>query len=360
MMKIASRYRPFLHKPGGESLIPGTLIVVRAYPTKLIIQEENGQIYHFIWNLKGLIKDFTLMQDLETRAVYVSGFTEDNFFKYKIFINDQIVTLKLERSSFKSLEVKFCSKEMEVSLSLNQNSSFKIFRTDDGIDILKSVEKLSFGQHKAQDWELVVKRKNPQEYLPFWFSLGQLSPLREIDDHKPPILEHLFAAKKALRSSEKEDFLQKLHEIFLCGFQGLLVPLQEEQGFSGLNLSSAEPSQKHCYEILHYGYQLIKEMILSIDSEKITFLTNLPSLFHSGRALNFSLCDSLFDIEWSKKILKKVHLTVFTKKNYFFSFQNSLKTFRLKEKSSKKGSIHSCFEPLTLEPGFYTLDQFKK
>lgn len=358
-MKIASRYRPYLHKPGGECLIPGTLILVRAFPTRLMIQEENGQTYQFIWNLKGLIKDFTLMQDLENQSVYVSGFAEDRFFKYKIFIEDQIVSLKLERSS-KSLEAKFFSKEMEVSLSLNQNSIFKIFRTNHALDILKSVEKLSFGQHKAQDWELVAKRKNPQEYLPFWFSLGQLSPLRENHDVKPPMLGHLYAAKKALKSSEKEDFLQKLHEIFLCGFQGVMVPFEQEQGFSGLNLSSDEPSQKKCYDILHYGYQLIKEMILSLDADKICLLKNLPSLFHSGRALNFCLSDSLFDIEWSKKTLKKVHLTVFTQKTYFFSFQNSLKTFRLKEKSSKKGSIHSCFEPLTLEPGFYTLDQFKK
>ncbi len=367
-MKIANRYRPFSHEPGSACLIPGTFIQVTAYPAAVVIQDPSGQKRQIEWHLTGLIKEFTLMQDLERQEVLIHGIAKEGFFSYKIFSYENTIVLKLERASQKHLKGKMFTsglQESEGVIELKLKECFPLFESFTPSFGKEKLEKISFGNHKAQDWDLVLRRKNPLEYLPFWFALGQVSPYVKLDSlEKPGVLKQLELCKEALTHEENLG-LETLKEIFEVGFKQILLPTLYDERFLGLsNARSLEKKEEKNTSIemalLREGYHLIRKMLLEVKEGVIKILPHLPAAFHAGRCLNFQCQQAKVDIEWSKKLLKKVTITSLEAQTLHFSFQKPLKSYRLRTSSTTKGKEILCSEPIVLEKGVYILDQFKK
>ena len=365
-MRIASRYRPFSHEEGSSALIPGSSVFVTAYPSTLIVY-AGDTVYQLRWALQGIIRQFTLMQDLENHAVIVSGFSQEGFFRYLVMIQDHKLFVKVDRCPKEGLSC--CLQE-----NMQGNTTTKRLLAKEQICLREAVEskpasfcleRISFGIAKSQDWQMIRRRQQPEEYLPFWFSLGQTLPgfattLQQKHSERSS-LTLVEEALDAVEKNAKQSSLDKLHEVFLAAFHSMLVPSRYDCHFQGVSIHAERFDPSHVtLSLLYKGYECIRKLLLSVKDNTIHVLTELPPIFHTGRAMNFSIAGALVDFEWSKKQLKKLTLTVLEPQTFLFSFQKDLKTFRLKEKSEKKGVCVSCSEALVLEPGLYTLDQFKK
>jgi hypothetical protein len=364
-MRIANRYRPFSHQTGTSLLIPGSSAMVTAYPTNLVVHFKN-HVTTIQWMLSGLIHQFTVMQDLEDHNVSVSGFSQHGYFRYSVFVKDKKLVVKLDRGPKEGLNVEVHSQGSE-TLS-------KHFQLKEELCVRVNVEtkspalcteRISFGVAKSQDWNLVCRRQQPLEYLPFWFALGQTLDATTLFSSKDPSnntpVELLEKAIQDSQEKNKQESLEILHQIFMSCFHSLLVPSRYDCNYQGLSMQANSFAPTHLnLSLLYQGYKCIRQLLVSTQNGVIHLLKFLPASFHSGRAANFSVPGAMMDIEWSKKQIKTVILTVFDKQTFLFAFQKDLKTFRLKRKSEKKQVYVPCSEELHLEPGIYTFDQFRK
>ncbi len=105
-------------------LLPGTLDVVRVFPTHV---EKGDERIDF--GIDGPIKRFMAMADLERNEIVVSGETSKGSY----------------RNLLKGTEV-------------------------------NELPRLHLGCHKAQDWLLIQRRGDIREFLPFWYRLGKNLP----------------------------------------------------------------------------------------------------------------------------------------------------------------------------------------
>ena len=241
-MRIASRYRPFSHTAGTSLLIPGSSVVVTAYPTCLALHVEN-MVYTLRWSVTGIIQQFTLEQDLENHSVSVSGFAHEGFFRYLLFIREKKLVVKLDRGPKEGLHLvieKQGSKAVSNHLLLKQELCLQA--SLQSIQASACAERISFGVAKSQDWDLIRRRQEPLEYLPFWFSLGQTLEFCQKSTKETPkekssllLLEQAF---QALDKNAKQEALEKLHQIFMSSFHSLLVPSNYDCNFQGLSTLS--------------------------------------------------------------------------------------------------------------------------
>lgn len=363
-MRIANRYRPFSHQPGTATLIPGSSAVVTAYPTRLTLELDRATRCTLKWHLKGLIEEFTVMQDLEQHAVRISGRSQEGFFCYALSICDKHVALKLERGPTQGMQATFATQDQESVITLHVKSKIMLGQIRFSALPSQCLERISFGVAKKQDWDLLRRRKEPLEYFPLWFLLGQTLSFSHQEKTLSECAPSTLVVEQAcqdLKQGAKEKFLTKLHQVFQSSFHSLMVPSAFDCYHHGLNLPSKAFEADHVnIDLLYQGYKAIRAMLITQEDGVIQLLQHLPAAFHAGRACNLTLTGSLVDFEWSKKFLKKVTLTVFEAQTFLFSFQKDLKTFRLAANQENNKMQCQCNEPLTLSPGIYVLDQFKK
>lgn len=359
-MKIANRYRPFSHTPGTSCLIPSTRSFVTVYPTFIKIFSHFDSEDSIKWSFKGLVKDFTVMQDLEKQEVIVSGIAKQGYFCYRIYAKLGSIYLVLDKAPLACLEVELFLEGRKESKNLSLKSELLLKKNISHL-IPSSFERISFGVSKAQDWDLVKRRQDPLEYLPFWFALGQQIP-SEQEHHIEDVstYRHLMQTEKLLSEKQNDGFIETLKEVFQAGFDGMLLPRLYDTSYLGVEIKSNDEKFSPPYSLLSLGYKIIKQMLLSSNGSQIEVLSSIPSCFHSGRALNLSQNGALFDLEWSKKQIKKIDLTVFEKTDFLFSFHKSIKSFRLSSKNQVILKACEAASKLCLEPGFYTFDQFQK
>jgi len=358
-MKIAARYRPFSHKPASGALLPLTACFVRAYPTALTIAFPEGSEKTYLWKVSGPIKNFTVMQDLEKSSILVYAKAQEGYFSYRLFYEKGAIHLRLERAPLQGCRLQIGEEER---LILPKETL--VLSTYQGWKAKKPLERISFGCHKAQDMELIRRRNNPIEYFPFWFALGQQVPLEQLPQEGSSVF--LTKCHHHLEKVDKEAFLQELENLFAAGFHEMFVPRLYDREYLGLGVSSAAASGQIPLGFLSEGYKLLRLMLLQHLGDRVDILPCLPSLFHAGRGLGLRLedqegqCRALFDLEWSKKLIKKIKITSFDKQTLQFVFQKPLKSFRLRHELQQKGQELLVEQKIELQRGVYFLDCFKK
>ena len=359
-MKIAARYRPFSHRPGCACLIPTTACLARIYPVAFILQDSLGNDVKYVWDLTGPVKNFTIIQDLENQSIVVYGIAQQGYFSYRLFCRDQSVVLELKRGPIAGIRLDMPSE----SRLIHVKDTVVLCKRVDSISCRK-LEKLSFGNHKAQDWDRIHQRNDPLEYLPFWFALGQQVPSKKtVFDKGNYVL--LTTCQKLLQDGDKEGFLDALQKLFTVGFQDLLIPKLYDDDYLGIGDFEKNQSTQLPVSILSKGYELIRQMLFQQKGNTLYILPVLPPLFHAGRCLNLRFENSegklsaLIDLEWSKKLLKKVKITSFEKQTLQFCFQKPLKRFRLKHPLHQIGKEYGSDESIEIHQGVYLLDCFKK
>jgi hypothetical protein len=320
-IKIAERLRPFSLIPGSACVIPGSCAILEAFPTLLKI---GGHKWPML--LTGPVAGFTLQQDLEKNCVYVFGRAKEGYFRLKIEAKDSGFAIESQRGplprAFISAEVPFVS-----------SSSF---------------ERLSLGNHKAQDWDQVQRRSDLKEILPVLFCLGQKIPL--ILPQAPTGTAHLLHLP-----SQRKELEGALLSFFKASFKSLLVPRLFDDQYQGL--SPIEPIVGNPFFLLQEGAKMIRSLFFQQTERRLGFLPQLPISFDAGRMLNVQAPGiGEIDFEWTKKTLRRVIVRATATGEVVSELQNEIKTFRVNKKRKMQKE-----EPLLLEAGkTYHLDRFEK
>jgi len=330
-IKSALRFYPFTHLVGTPCLIPGTEWVCRVYPTLLRLSRGQEEIEHPL-PLVGPVRPFTIFQDLEKGRVEVRGKAESGFFRFFLLAEESAIKL----------------------ISLKGSLESKTLATAEELP-LPPKERLSLGINKQQDWQMVLRRSDPTEILPFWLRLAAWTPGR------PHELNENRGTYALLQKGEKTKQYALLKNAIEGCFEGMLTP-RIDDGLLGLISFEKFPDDLSPLPLLHLGAGLIRSLFITFDEEEIALLPHLPPEFHAGRFLHITTPhgDTL-SLEWSKKQLKKVHLKAATTRILNWKFPRALSSYRLRLGRATRGERLSTKEPLKIESGReYHLDRFEK
>lgn len=322
VIKISERLRPFSHTPGTFCIIPKSDVEVQIFPVLLRFKDKD-----FPLPLKGPIKDFTVTLDLEKARVQVFGHSPDGHFNY---------TLSQTPSG---IELDFKGKK-EVIINSSPYD-------------LSSIERLSLGMSKAQDWDLVRRRADLKEILPVWFCLGQMVP--EVTDCKS--FSGTLALLEKCQNLEVDSFLNLFH----AGFHGIMAPRLFDDQFHGIS-SEVKDTNVSPLLLLKKGAKTIRSLFFQEKEDKLYILPSLPPEFHAGRLMGLhDSSGNRIDLEWSKKILRSMVVRAKEDGCIHFQFQKKIKTYRLRRSLKDRGRVMQASDPLQVQAGqTLYLDRFQK
>jgi hypothetical protein len=334
---------------GTSCVLPGSTLEFQIFPALMSIQDisqaKPKKIADHELNIQGPVKDFTVMQDLEKGCISVWGESQNGFFRYHI-------------TSHKENPGWCLHKEKEPKAGLHFNPQVPV-----GYEIKPfKGEVLSLGVFKKQDWALVQRRLDLAEIFPFWMQLGQSIPYIANLENSQGTLSLLQECKKALLSTPPDKILMPFAHLFLAGFQGMLTPRLIDDQHQGFSLPPVTLQNMSPLLILTEGAKLIRSLFLNQNESKIEILTNLPPQFHSGRLINVKNNLGYFDIEWTKKSIRRMIVYTEQRGEWGLIFQKPFKRFRIRCNKKDKGSVIQIGEtPLLLEANQeYFFDQFEK
>ncbi len=323
-IKIAARLRPFSHLPKTRCLIPGTDTLVEAYPARVVLKDFGGKVLKDITlDVEGPLKDFTVLQDLERGCVTI--FSES--YRFHILPNGEITYAK-----------------------------------NPGLSPLEMQERLSLGSHKKQDWTGIRRRLDFCEIFPLWFRLGTLLDLPERKEADEGIFTLINGCKEAIDAHRPEAVIPAFAKLFLAGFEGMFVPRLVDEDFQGILPPDTPLASSSPLYLLAEGAKLIRSLFL-VDSDRgAAILPNLPPELFAGRMCNL-MCSSYgeLDLEWSKKMIRRLVFRAKKDGEILFHFHSSIKCYRVRLNLRDKGSILTAGELLEMKSGkTYLLDQFEK
>jgi hypothetical protein len=293
MIKIAMRLKPFSHAPGIMCLIPKSSWRVQVFPTKLKFHNfVTGESYEEALLGQGPVKDFTVTQDLEKGCIQIFGKT---------------------KSGYKSHTI--AKSEGEFA----------------------AVERLSLGSHKALNWS---PKLTLLEVLPVWHRLSQLTAAHG---------KSLFP-----KDLDKLDVADYLNDVFLAYFEGILSPRLIDTDYQGI--ATPCPST-HPLGLITHGGAFIRSLFFQETDSGISLLPCLPPEMHAGRFTSLKTSHGdLIDLEWSKKLLKKVVIHPAHTREVTLNLQHALKSFRINKRRRAQAK-----DALSLESGqTLILDRFEK
>lgn len=302
---IKTRFTPFSHEAGIRCLIPGTTWEAQVFPT--LIQFTNlagNSTYSLPIARKGPVQGFTVQQDLEKKQIRIFGRAPDGHFCSYI-----------KRKERKLL---FDHKELPITLSLESPPESK--------------ERLSLGIHKKQNWQRMMERLDPCELWPFWLYLAHQIPVVQLEKLGSYCL--LAACEKA----SKLDLISLWRSVFLGCFQGILSPRLRDENHLGLFPESTILPNHSPIGLLHEGSRLIRSLFFLEQGELIYLLPTLPPECHAGRFLGLqTTIGDRFDLEWSKKTLKKVIIHPVSTHVLSLKLPKGIHYFRLRASLKERG-----------------------
>ncbi len=332
---IAERLRPFSHIPGTLCLVPGSTFCLRLYPALLrlkdLAQSETAVLAEFPLNVEGPVKDFTVVQDLEKGIIFVWGHSIRGFYRYHCFYQKEQnrVAIQVEKDLTDGL------------FPSNLTSLTKgplVFSDSKEAPLEPISERLSLGNHKAQDWEMIRKRCAMEEIFPLWLRLGQITPEVPFSEAKGT-LALLNECRQAMESFSREKVLAPFKKIFLAGLEGMGVPRLQDTQHQGFGLSAIPDNfGGSALPLLTEGALLIRRLFFQEKQNDLFILPKLPPEFHCGRYLGLKFKYGTIDLEWSKKRIRRLILQGNGPAELNFQFHHSIKSYRLRRSSRDKGS----------------------
>ena len=358
-IRLTEKYRPFSHEAGTALLIPKSSWKVTAYPAKLILENliSIGGIERLLIlpQIKGAIDSFTVMQDLEKGWVRIFGKEEKGYFSYRLIASAHEIILFVERCPKEGNSFYF---EGEIK-NLKRKEELIIPTTTPAFTLMLS-EKMHFGSSKKQDWPLVKRRLSLEEILPFWFELGKQIP-------KHPILEvgtsrYLKACGDRFAEKNRDSIGRSFLELFKVGFEGILSPRLIDTDYQSHLPDEDIPKEASPLLLLGEGARLIRKLLIEIQDEKIAILPCLPKEIHAGHFIDIDCGKDLtMDLEWSKKLIRRLILRPKKDQTIIPSFQKPIESFRLRMGRKGKGTSIPAGTPLELKKDtLYVLDRFQK
>ncbi|MFA6119113.1 MAG: hypothetical protein WCT85_04020 [Parachlamydiales bacterium] len=356
-MQIKIKQKPVLisHKIGSSFLIKNTSFFVTIYPGLLWFKDLNSKKqFRLFLNFQGPQKRFTVLHDLKNGQLKIFFETNLGFFSYKIK-NDSNKKLILffENLPNNVTEIKSDSDANFKKISAKESISLPIEQIND----LQVEEQLSFGVLKKQDIELIKKREDLLEILPFIFMLSQYYLDTSAYASKNVFIENL---KTLMQNNEKILLEEALHNVYKALFFDAFVPRANDEEYQNIGIFKEEPGVSPVM-VFSELYRIIKSLLINEDADGLYLLPCLLVSLHHGKAVNLKVSFGLVDLEWSKKILKKVVIRSADDLKIKLNLQAKIKNFRLKEDEQGKGKICQNSDEITLKKNrVYYLDNFKK
>lgn len=169
MIHIREKCRPFSHRIGSQCILPGTNLVVQGSPERIFVGDVEVFLGHSPYT-----EGFTLSLDLERNCVWIFG----KGFRIKVFATKDGFFV-----------------------------GDRFFEKKHGFHLPEKVERLSFGNTKVQDWDMVLRRMDLKEILPTVYHLAQKIPAQETGGERfqyHSYFEQLLVPKKEVRSVFEE------------------------------------------------------------------------------------------------------------------------------------------------------------
>lgn len=373
---IAERLKPYSHTPGFFFLLPGSTLRFQIFPTLIRVHDLSGHEPTFLTEIQikiqGPVQDFTVMQDLEKGNLLVWGHTADGYMRYKIMAAQG--SQELQQPCF------FITIEKEPATQLTfypsqgfhmipyqdeaiKKSTFFISQVDKLHTIViykaQAIERLSFGNHKAQDWDMMRRRAQMAEIFPLWLKLGQALPrCRYIASGGITAL--LDQCRTLIAQCDRVALLPAFGNLFLAAFEGGLSPRLHDDQHQGFPLPSTKEKASPL-RFLTEGAAFIRQLFIQSAEDSIDVLPALPPELHCGRFLNIQCPKGILEMEWSKKVIRRMIFTATADATLSFFFQKELKQFRMRQKESDRGTVMPCGSAIAVRRGQQVLlDRFEK
>lgn len=353
---ITDRFRAFSHSPGHEAMIPSSHHKVKVFPAALeIICCLTEEKKTFFWNLIGPVLPFTVEQDLEKACIRIYGEAKQGYFRFAVRKEEEGIVLHLEKAPIEGLSLLDASGATEKVLFTGEKICSLVEKSD-----LSSMakEQLFLGNSKHKDWDLIRKRRDLTEILPFWYALGQMAPV--LQKEEGPVMDLLSQAEEMVLAKDRS--VDKLIlNLYLAGFSGGLVPRAFDSEFQGiLPLSSSVSISAET--LLKKGSLLIRSLFFQEYEGVYHILPCLPSLFVCGKMLGIVTGNgSEISIEWTKHKMRR--MTVLVGKEGLFQavFQSEIKEYRLRIGPKDRGRIIQNGEAFSVTSGQKLwIDRFQK
>lgn len=375
---IAERLTPFSHTPGFFFLLPGSPLRFQIFPALIRVHDLSGHeptlVTEIQVKIQGPVQDFTIMQDLEKGILLVWGHTADGYMRYKITAAQDSQTqqpcffITVEKEPVTQALTFYPSQGFHM-ISYQEEGAKKIYLIISQVDKLPPVafykaqatERLSLGNHKAQDWDTMRRRAEMTEIFPLWLKLGQTLPYCRyvVSLGTSALLDH---CRVLIAKLDREALLPAFGTLFLAAFEGGLSPRLHDDQHQGFPFPSMEGKEKaSSLELLTEGAALIRQLFVHCEEDSIDVLPALPPEMHCGRFLNIQCPKGMLEMEWSKKVIRRMIFTPTADATLSFSFQKELKQFRLRQKESERGVVMPCGSVITVRQGQQVLfDRFEK
>lgn len=371
-IEIAERLRPFSHTPGIYFILPGSCYRVQVFPTCFRIDDLSGALPVFVaqlnMNLKGPLEQFTVEQDLERGQIRIWGVSKEGLFRYRLkaIAKESGIMIDIEKAPEQGVTFQcrgLWSFEDSQPFYAGEN---RLFGTQNLFGIIPPlykpplIDRLSLGNHKSQDWEMIRRRRDFAEILPIWHRLGQLVP-KQNSQNDVGTLKLLKACQQAMNASAPEHILSHFENVFLAGFEGGLSPRLEDSDFMGI-LSNPSPEYEGGIplELLSRGADLIRSLFLQLSINSIDLLPACPPSFFCGRLINV-IYEGLgsVDIEWTKKTMRCMSFTAATSQTIIVMSHDGQQHCRVRQSTKDCGRPYQMGSSLKVIAGQkYWFDNF--
>jgi len=339
-IRVQDRLKPFSHKPGHETLIPGTYCSVACFPAFLECTDlTDMRKKSVVLPVKGPVSGFTVESDLEKRLVLIYGMSEEGYFRFVLKAEEDEVLFLVEKDPSASIEKKIVL--------------IKGIQTTEKA----STETLFLGSTKAKDLDKIRERRDLFEILPLWYQIGQITP--EVKEEKGKMLSFLETCQTKIEKKDKEAKSSVL-SLYLAGLSAGFVPRSTDTEFQGIiETSKSEPLS--VIGILPSGASMIRSVFFLEKEGKYFFHPYLPPSFIVGKMIGVKTTDGdRFDFEWTKGRMRKVSVICPKQKTVTCVFPSALKRYRVRKNLKDKGKILKNGESFTVNQGeTLFLDRFE-
>jgi hypothetical protein len=362
MIKIAEKLKPFSHQSGILWLVPNSHFAIQIFPHLLKLfrwdlpQPQLLKEYHLVF--AGDVSKWTVQTDLEKGKIFVWGFIQSEYLHYEIACYSNKILLKLNRSPESGIHFKSLDEDKRIL----RGESLNLISMSTEVSAIETpiLERLSLGNHKSQDWDLIKRRLDLKEIFPIWHRLSQWIPSkREILQPLKGMGIFFQQIEEILNQNRPDRAAGIWKQFFRAAYQGVLVPAWKDEQYQGIVEDYFTPDYSPLI-LLTEGLHLMRRHFIQQEDLHVSLLPTLLPEFHCGRLLAIHLDDrGLLNMEWTKKVIRRFSFYSSKEQNIFFDFRH-VKKCRFKSLGDKSYQSLITGQGITLEKNrYYIFDNFQ-
>lgn len=337
-ISITNRLRPFSHTAGTKCLIPGSTLILRAYPTRIEIEDWAGKPKRLgVLSLlqTGMVRDWTVQLDVDKAIVTVFGKAKQGFFFLEFSADGSLFSMTVDRAPEEGLELSWEGESLHNGWCGGALARKEVI-TNGAFEKKKhQAPTLSLGMHKKQLFPAVLERGDLREIFPLWVAMGW-----------------------GLDGSSTLPKDVELSDLIRVGFSDLLVPKREDDQYLGVEFPKMAGAS---LDLLAVGAKQIVGMFLRENGKKISVFPEAIPEFACGRLIDLKMGKHLFELEWTKKRVRRMIIHTGATESLDLQFPKGVREYRLTlmEKGAK-GEKMVPGQPIQMEEGkSYFFDRFQ-